>query len=138
MGSNFRLPAILCPSLTDNKSFVRKNLLDQYVPYINQRISHYTEQLDLPHRVVINNDLTVDMTYMTKSVSYGNMSNGERGRLNFSVSMAFRDLLSVSGHNFNLLGIDELLDNGIDQSGFHAIFKTLKDILMRLMKGWML
>ena len=117
---------LLIKMLTDNKSFVRKNLLDQYVPYINSKINEYTEKLDLPHVVIINNDLTVDIDYMQNSVSYGNLSNGERGRLDFSVSMAFRDLLSVSGHKFNFLGIDELLDNGIDTSGFHAIFKLLK------------
>ena len=117
---------LLIKMLTDNKSFVRKNLLDQYVPYINGKINEYAGKLDLPHVVMINNDLTVDIDYMQNSVSYGNLSNGERGRLDFSVSMAFRDLLSVSGHKFNFLGIDELLDNGIDTSGFHAIFKLLK------------
>ena len=38
-----------------------------------------------------------------------------------------RDLLSMSGHQFNILMIDELLDNGIDTSGFHDIFDVLKD-----------
>jgi len=118
---------LLIKMLTDNKSFIRKNLLDQYVPYINQKIAEYTMKLELPHIVTINNDLTVDIDYMQNSVSYGNLSNGERGRLDFSVSMAFRDLLSVSGYKFNFLGIDELLDNGIDTSGFHAIFKLLKE-----------
>jgi len=118
---------LLIKMLTDNKSFIRKNLLDQYIPYINQKIAEYTMKLELPHIVTINNDLTVDIDYMQNSVSYGNLSNGERGRLDFSVSMAFRDLMSVSGFKFNFLGIDELLDNGIDASGFHAIFKLLKE-----------
>jgi DNA repair exonuclease SbcCD ATPase subunit len=117
---------ILIKLLTENKSFVRKNLLDQYVPFLNQRIDHYAVQLGLPHEVIINNDLTTDITYMTHSVSYGNLSNGERGRLNFAVSMAFRDLLKASGHSFNVLLVDELLDNGIDTSGFHDIFKIVK------------
>lgn len=118
---------LLIKMLTDNKSFIRKNLLEQYIPFINSKIGEYTTKLELPHVVTINTDLTVDIDYMQSSVSYGNLSNGECGRLNFSVSMAFRDLMSVSGHNFNFLGIDELLDNGIDTSGFHAIFKLLKE-----------
>jgi DNA repair exonuclease SbcCD ATPase subunit len=118
---------ILVKLLTDSKSFVRKRLLEQYVPYINQRIAYYTERLDLPHVVTLNSDLTTDITYMNNAVSYGNLSNGERGRLNFSMSMALRDLMSVSGHSFNALFIDELLDNGIDTSGFLDIFKILKN-----------
>lgn len=116
---------MLVKLLTDNKSFVRRNLLNQYIPYINKMVEHYLDELELPHRVTFNDDLSVDIEYMTQSVSYGNMSNGERGRLNFAVSMAFRDLMSVTNNQFNFLGIDELLDNGIDQSGFHAIFKIL-------------
>lgn len=118
---------ILVKLLTESKSFVRKKLLDQYIPYINQRIAYYTERLDLPHIVTLNNDLTSDIVYMNNAVSYGNLSNGEKGRLNFSMSMALRDLLGVSGHSFNVLMIDELLDNGIDTSGFIDIFKVLKE-----------
>jgi len=118
---------LLIKMLTDNKSFVRKNLLSQYVPFINGKIGEYTKKLDLPHIICINDDLSVDVEYMQSSISYGNMSNGERNRCNFAVSMAFRDLLSVSGHKYTFFGIDEILDNGLDSSGFYAIFKLLKD-----------
>ena len=116
---------ILIKLLTDNKSFVRKNLLEQYIPFINTKVRDYLDRVELPHRVMFNNDLTVDIEYMRNSVSYGNLSNGEKNRLNFAVSMAFRDLLSMSGGKFNLFMIDELLDNGLDQSGFKSVFKIL-------------
>jgi len=119
---------ILIKLLTDNKSFVRKNLLDQYVPFINGKIADYLIKIDLPHTITINNDLSVDIEYMNRSLGYGNLSNGESRRLQLAVGLAFRDLLSVSGHQFNFLGIDELLDNGIDPSGFLSINKLLKEI----------
>ena len=119
---------MLVKLLTDNKSFVRKNLLDQYVPFINTKIEGYLDKLELPHRIAIQNDLTVDIQYMMNSVSYGNMSNGEKGRTNFAVSMAFNDLMSVSGHHFNFLGVDELFDGqGMDSAGMYAVWKILKD-----------
>lgn len=119
---------LLIKMLTDNKSFIRKNLLSQYLPFINGKISEYTKKLDLPHVIFINDDLTVDVEYMQSSISYGNMSNGERNRCNFAVSMAFRDLLHVSGHKFNFLGIDEILDNGLDASGFYGVHSILKNL----------
>jgi hypothetical protein len=118
---------LLIKLLTDNKSFVRKNLLDMYTPFINNKIEYYIEKVQLPHRIMINNDLTVDIEYMKNSISYGNMSMGEKIRTNFAVSMSFRDLMSVSGHQFNFLGIDELLDSGLDGSGFAHISFLLKD-----------
>ncbi|MCK4501263.1 AAA family ATPase [Candidatus Babeliales bacterium] len=117
---------ILIKLLTDNKSYVRMNLLSQYIPYLNGKIDEYKTRLDLPHDITINNDLTVDMEYMQSTISYNNMSNGEKNRCNFAVSMAFRDLLQVSGHQFNFLGIDEVLDNGLDTSGFSQVFKIIE------------
>jgi DNA repair exonuclease SbcCD ATPase subunit len=117
---------ILVKMLTDSKSFVRKNLIDQYVPYINQKINGYLEQLDSPHKVRINNDLSVDIEYMRQTISYGNLSGGEQLRVNIAVSMAFREFLEVSGTQINVLMIDELLDNGLDSAGFYKVFKMLK------------
>jgi len=119
---------LLVKLLTDNKSFVRKNLLDQYVPFINTKIEGYLDKLDLPHRVRIQNDLSVDITYMSQPLSYGGLSNGEKGRTNFAVSMAFNDLMSVSGNQFNFLGVDELFDGqGMDSAGIYAVWKILKE-----------
>jgi DNA repair exonuclease SbcCD ATPase subunit len=118
---------ILIKLLTDSKSYIRKSLIDQYVPFINNAANGYLAELEASHMININNDLTVDLIYMNKSMSYGNLSNGERMRVNVAVSLAFRDLLDMSGRSFNLLAIDELLDNGLDGAGFFNVFKLLKN-----------
>ena len=114
--------------LTDNKSFIRKNLIDQYIPFINDHISHYLQILDLPHRIEINSDLTVSIIYMNEKLSYGGLSNGEKNRVNLAVSLAFRSFIADSINTFNFIGIDELLDNGLDSSGFYGVFKILKNM----------
>lgn len=118
---------ILIKLLTDSKSFIRKSLIEQYVPFINNAANGYLAELEASHMININNDLSVDLIYMNKSMSYGNLSNGERMRVNVAVSLAFRDLLDMSGRSFNLLAIDELLDNGLDGAGFFNVFKLLKN-----------
>jgi DNA repair exonuclease SbcCD ATPase subunit len=71
--------------------------------------------------------LSVDILYKGKySTSYGNMSKGERLRLNFATSRAFRDMLLMFGHSYNLTLIDEYLDNGGDKQFFSDAFQLMK------------
>lgn len=111
--------------LTDPKSFIRRNIVDQYIPVVNGKINRYTEQLGLSHVVEIKSDMTVSIDYMSRPVSYFMLSRGERLRLNVATSLAFRELMGMLGRNFNLLMIDELLDGSADRAGMYAIFKMI-------------
>lgn len=111
--------------LTDPKSFVRKNIVDMYIPYVNRKIVEYTEHLGLAHIATINSNMTVDIEYMGKKTGYFTMSRGERLRLNTSTSLAFRDLINTLGQSCNLLMIDELLDGSADTSGMHRTFNLI-------------
>lgn len=113
--------------LTDNKSFIRKNIVDSYIPFVNKKIIEYTDRLGLIHICSINNDLSTDIEYMGKSVSYFNLSQGERLRLNLSVNLAFRDLITMLGKGSNLLMIDEYMDSAFDQSGLWRSFNLIKE-----------
>lgn len=112
--------------LTDPKSFVRKNIVDQYLPFLNKKITEYSNLLGITHVASINPDMTTDIEYLNKNVSYFTMSRGERLRLNVATSLAFRDLIGVLGHSCNILLVDELLDSASDPSGVRGIFGLLK------------
>lgn len=113
--------------LTDPKSFVRKNILEQYIPFLNKKILEYTTKLDLPHVGTISSDLSVDLTYMGKSVSYYNTSRGERLRLDIATTAAFKDLMKLMGKDCNMLMVDELFDGSMDSSGMFKSFNFVKD-----------
>lgn len=117
---------ILVKLLTDNKSFIRKNIVDQYVPFFNDIINKCLEDLESPNRVIINNDLTFSINYMHTNLSFGNLSTGERIRVTFAISMAFREFVNMTGNGLNVLFIDEIFDSGLDLSGFHSITNMLK------------
>lgn len=112
--------------LTDPKSFIRKNIVDQYVPFLNKKINEYTKFLDLPHVSEINADMTVDIEYMGKSVSYFTLSRGERLRVDVATAMAFRDLLRTMGTGINLLLVDEVLDSALDAHGTRKTFDFIR------------
>lgn len=116
---------ILIKLLTDSKSFVRKNIIDNYVPFLNTKINAYLERVDSAHTVKMNPDLTTELYYSDFPVSYASCSKGEKLRLNFSTSMAFRDLASTFGKNFNAMFIDEFFDAGSDPGFFKKVFAII-------------
>lgn len=112
--------------LTDSKSFIRRGILDRYIPFLNQKINGYLQTIGLPHVVEVSTDLNVDLHYMGKCVSYYNLSRGERLRLNIATTLAFRDLMLMIGKSTNLLLIDEVLDSGLDECGIISTASLLK------------
>lgn len=111
--------------LTDSKSFIRRRILDNYVPYLNKKINEYSEKLGLPHVCEVDSDLSVNLSYMSRSVSYYNLSRGERLRLDMATTGAFRDVMEMLGKGCNLALLDEVLDSALDASGIHAALKFI-------------
>lgn len=120
--------------LTNSKSFVRRRILDNYVPYLNKKINEYAAGLGLPHVCEVKSDLSVDLIYMNKSVSYYNLSRGERLRLDMATTVAFRDVMSLLGKGCNISMLDEVLDSALDASGkqsaLRLICKTAETVLL--------
>ena len=112
--------------LTNKDSFIRKKIIDQNLSYLNKRLSYYISKMGLPHLVVFQNDLSVEITQLGQELDFDNLSRGERNRLILSLSFAFRDVWENLYHHINLLFIDELLDSGMDPAGIEAGLGVLK------------
>ena len=112
--------------LTNKDSFVRKKIIDQNLSYLNKRLSYYIDKLGLPHRVVFQNDLNIEITQLGQDLDFDNLSRGERNRLILSMSFAFRDVWEGLYQSINLLFIDELVDAGMDAAGVESALAVLK------------
>lgn len=112
--------------LTNKDSFIRKKIIDQNLLYLNKRLSYYIDKLGLPHLVVFQNDLTVEITQLGQDLDFDNLSRGERNRLILSMSFAFRDVWEGLYQSINLLFIDELVDAGMDAAGVESALAVLK------------
>ena len=112
--------------LTNKDSFIRKKIIDQNLAYLNNRLTYYLDKMGLPHTVVFQNDLTVEITQLGQDLDFDNLSRGERNRLIFGLSWAFRDVWESLYDNINLLFIDELIDNGLDAAGVENALGVLK------------
>lgn len=112
--------------LTNKDSFIRKKIIDQNLNYLNKRLSYYIDKLGLPHTVVFQNDLNVEITQLGQDLDFDNLSRGERNRLILSMSFAFRDVWEGLYQSINLLFIDELVDAGMDSAGVESALAVLK------------
>lgn len=114
--------------LTNKDSFVRKKIIEQNLSYLNQRLTHYLDRIGLPHQVVFQNDLSVEITELGRDLDFDNLSRGERNRLILSMSWAFRDVWESLYSPINVLFIDELIDSGLDSSGVESALALLKQM----------
>jgi DNA repair exonuclease SbcCD ATPase subunit len=114
--------------LTSKDSFIRKRIIDQNLAFLNKRLAYYLERIGLPHNVVFQNDLSVEITELGRDLDFDNLSRGERNRLILSLSWAFRDVWENLYQPINLLFIDELVDSGMDTSGVENALAILKKI----------
>jgi DNA repair exonuclease SbcCD ATPase subunit len=112
--------------LTNKDSFIRKKIIDQNLMYLNNRLTYYLNKLGLPHQVVFQNDLNVEITQLGQDLDFDNLSRGERNRLILGMSFAFRDVWESLYQNINLLFIDELIDSGMDTAGVENSLSVLK------------
>jgi DNA repair exonuclease SbcCD ATPase subunit len=112
--------------LTNKDSFIRKKIIDQNLAYLNNRLTYYLDKLGLPHQVVFQNDLAVEITQLGQDLDFDNLSRGERNRLILGMSFAFRDVWESLYQKINLLFIDELIDSGMDSAGVENSLSVLK------------
>ena len=93
------------------------------------------DKIGLPHQVVFQNDLSVEITELGREMDFYNLSRGEMNRVILSLSWAFRDVWENLYFPVNLLFIDELLDNGTDSVGMENSLGILKDMSRRRQKS---
>ena len=114
--------------LTSKDSFVRKKIIDQNLSYLNSRLTSYLDKMGLPHQVVFQNDLSVEITELGRELDFDNLSRGERNRLILGLSFAFRDVWENLYFPINTLFIDELIDSGLDTIGVESAMAILNDM----------
>ena len=112
--------------LTNKDSFIRKKIIDQNLSYLNSRLAYYLDKLGLPHDVIFQSDLTVEITELGRDLDFDNLSRGERNRLILGLSWSFRDIFESLYSTINVLFVDELIDSGMDTNGVESSLAVLK------------
>jgi len=114
--------------LTSKDSFIRKKIIEQNLSYLNTRLTNYLDRIGLPHTVIFQNDLSVNIEELGRELDFDNLSRGERNRLILSMAWAFRDVFESLYTPINLLFVDEMIDNGLDSQGVESALGLLKQM----------
>jgi len=110
-----------------------KNFYGYYIGvfrnYLNKSINEYLEKMVSPHRIKFNNNLEADVFDGNMGIhSYGNLSTGEKSKVNIALLLSFFDVLhSFHRMETSLLVLDEVLDTGIDSTGVEMLHQILKE-----------
>lgn len=124
----FKHQEFLLKLLTSKDSFIRKKIIDQNLAYLNSRLNYYLDKLGLPHEVRFQSDLSVDITLLGRDFDFEQLSRGEMNRVIMATSWSFRDVWESLNDSFNLLFVDEMLDQGTDGHGVEAALTILKSM----------
>lgn len=117
---------LLLKLLTKRDSFVRKELLNKYIPYLNSRLQYYLSELGLRHTVEFTHEMTAKISQFGRTLDFGNLSAGQRARVNLALSLSFSDVLQKLHSTINIQLFDEVLDIGLDAVGIQLAAKLLK------------
>ena len=112
--------------LTDKNSFIRRKIINKTIPFLNTRLNYYTSELGLPHLVKFDDDMSCTVSEYGRELDFGNLSNGEKKRVNMALSLSFRDVLHHLHGKVNLMFIDEIDGGSLDDLGIDAITKMIK------------
>lgn len=117
---------MLLKLLTNKDSFIRKKLITKSLPFLNAQIHEHSKDLGLTHIVTFNPDMSCTITEFGRELDYGNLSGGERNRLNLGLSLAFLDMRQHLHSEVNILFADEVDAGAMDVPGVEAIIRTIK------------
>jgi DNA repair exonuclease SbcCD ATPase subunit len=113
--------------LTDKNSFIRKRIISKTIPFLNERLDEYIGKLNLPHTVKFQADMTCEIAEFNRILDHGNLSNGERRRLNLALSLAFRDVLGHLHGRMSSLMCDEIDAGALDSVNVDCMLKLMKE-----------
>ena len=112
--------------LMDKNSFIRKNIISKTIPFLNKRIGYYSEKLNLPHLVMFQPDMSCQISQYGRELDHGNLSNGEKKKLNLSLCLAFRDVLTYLHARINVLFTDEIDGGSISGPDVDSLITLIK------------
>lgn len=103
--------------LQSKDSFIRKHIISKWTPFLNRQIKHYLSVLELHHKVSINDTFGIEISDLGNTYDLGNLSRGQRQRVNLALTLSFVDLYELVNDPLNILFVDELLDAGFCSRG---------------------
>lgn len=91
----------------------KSEVIKQYLPYLNTKINHYLDKMNLYIQLDMDEEFNVSMYAPNrKNQDVANLSTGQLRRVDLAILLAWRDLANQKASvSCNLLILDEILEN---------------------------
>ena len=111
-------------------SGIKSTIIQEFVPVINTIINQNAKQLGLFAHITIDDQFKEEIKMRGfESMSYNQLSEGEKLRLDMAIMMAWRDVAKFKANmSCNLLIMDEIFDSSVDSEGTAAFADLLKSV----------
>lgn len=92
---------------------VKAEMVNQYLPYLNERINERLQKMNMFIRLELNNEFEVQMNAPDRrGQTIHSLSTGQQCRIDLAVMLAWRDVAkAASSCDTNILILDEILEN---------------------------
>ena len=111
-----------------NKDIIKNSILNEYLPIINKILKDYLDKFQLPIDLKFENNFElVSSDKFYYNLSYYNLSEGEKKKVDLSIMFTFLDFLNIKNKysECNLLFLDEVT-SGLDSDGRFVLFEILR------------
>lgn len=125
---NIDLDTVLVDVLGDNG--VKQYFFRKLIMILNKNINDYLKAFELPISLVFDEQMKETIARGKYPRDYEQFSGGERSRVDMAIILSFFNTSRIiSNWSCNLLFVDELFDNGIDQSGIDLFLATMYNLV---------
>ncbi len=101
---------------------IKSYMLSEYIPYLNNRVAHYSAKFRLDITIEFTNALGVKNSHW----GYENFSGGEAKRFDVALMLAMFDLHTLMyGRHCNIVVLDEV-DGRLDERGAKIFFEIVR------------
>lgn len=109
---------------------VKQYFFRKLIMILNKNINEYLKAFELPISLTFDEQMQETIARGKYPRDYEQFSGGERSRVDMAIILSFFNTSRIiSNRSCNLLYIDELFDNGIDQSGIDLFLATMYNLI---------
>ena len=109
---------------------IKQYFFKKLILILNKNVNDYLTKFELPVKITFDDQMKVVIMKGRYPRIYNQFSGGERSRIDMSILLSFFNTSRIiSNWSCNIIFIDELIDNGVDQSGIDQFLSTLYNIV---------
>lgn len=113
-----------------NDTGIKASIIKEYIPILVASVNMYLQKLNIV--IKFNMDENFNETITTRyanEYTYGNLSAGERARVDLAMVFAWREVAKLKGSVWSsILILDEILDASLDAAGTDDAMSILEEI----------